>query len=34
LLATTDQKNEAIARNVGYLNPFAFSNAFKKMTGF
>jgi AraC-like DNA-binding protein len=34
LLATTDQKIEAIARNVGYLNPFAFSNAFKKMTGF
>lgn len=34
LLATTDRKIEDIARKVGYLNPFAFSNTFKKMTGF
>lgn len=33
LLATTTQKIDAISRMVGYLNPFAFSNTFKKMTG-
>lgn len=33
LLATTGQKIDAIARTVGYVNPFAFSNTFKKMTG-
>jgi AraC-like DNA-binding protein len=33
LLASTDQKIDDIARTVGYVNPFAFSNAFKKMTG-
>lgn len=34
LLATTDEKLEAIASDVGYQNPFAFSNTFKKFTGF
>lgn len=34
LLATTGYKVDAIARMVGYVNPFAFSNTFKKMTGF
>jgi AraC-like DNA-binding protein len=33
LLATTELKIDAIAREVGYVNPFAFSNIFKKMTG-
>ncbi len=33
-LATTDEKIEEIARRVGYQNPFAFSNTFKRMTGF
>jgi AraC-like DNA-binding protein len=33
LLATTEEKIEAIAREVGYQNPFAFSNTFKRMTG-
>ena len=34
LLATTTDKVEVIARSVGYLNPFAFSNTFKRLTGF
>lgn len=33
LLATTTYKIDAVARSVGYANPFAFSNTFKKMTG-
>lgn len=33
-LATTQTKIEDIALQVGYLNPFAFSNTFKRMTGF
>ena len=33
-LATTDETIEVIARDVGYQNPFAFSNTFKRMTGF
>lgn len=33
LLATTDLKIEVIASEVGYQNPFAFSNTFKKLTG-
>jgi len=33
LLATTDEKVETIAAAVGYQNPFAFSNTFKKWTG-
>src|SRR5690606_4549520 len=33
-LATTQRKIEAIARDVGYANPFAFSNTFKRLTGF
>ena len=32
-LATTTTKLEAIADSVGYRNPFAFSNVFKKVTG-
>jgi AraC-like DNA-binding protein len=32
-LATTNAKLEAIADSVGYCNPFAFSNVFKKVTG-
>lgn len=32
-LATTGAKLEAIADGVGYRNPFAFSNVFKKVTG-
>jgi AraC-like DNA-binding protein len=32
-LATTSVKLEAIAHSVGYRNPFAFSNVFKKVTG-
>lgn len=34
LLATTTEKIEAIAHSVGYVNPFAFSNTFKRLTGF
>ncbi|WP_297771159.1 AraC family transcriptional regulator [uncultured Roseovarius sp.] len=34
LLATTDTRVEDVAFAVGYQNPFAFSNAFKRMTGF
>lgn len=34
LLATTTEKIEAIAHGVGYVNPFAFSNTFKRLTGF
>lgn len=34
LLATTTDKIEAIAHSVGYVNPFAFSNTFKRLTGF
>lgn len=33
-LATTGEKIEHIAQQVGYQNPFAFSNTFKRMTGF
>jgi AraC-like DNA-binding protein len=33
-LATTDEKIEVIADAVGYRNPFAFSNTFKRVTGF
>ena len=33
LLATTDQTIEAIAQEVGYHNPFVFSNAFRKWIG-
>ena len=33
-LATTDGKIEDLALRVGYHNPFAFSNTFKRMTGF
>lgn len=33
LLATTGEKIEAIAREVGYRNPFTFSTTFKKWTG-
>jgi AraC-like DNA-binding protein len=34
LLASSGEKVEAIANQVGYQNPFAFSNMFKRMTGF
>ncbi len=34
LLATSTAKVEAIAAGVGYANPFAFSNTFKRITGF
>ena len=34
LLATTQDKIDTIAHSVGYVNPFAFSNTFKKLTGF
>ncbi|TFY99852.1 helix-turn-helix transcriptional regulator [Ramlibacter rhizophilus] len=34
LLATTTLKIEAVAQAVGYVNPFAFSNTFKRLTGF
>jgi AraC-like DNA-binding protein len=34
LLATTEATVEDVAHGVGYQNPFAFSNAFKRMTGF
>jgi len=34
LLATTHEKVEVVARQVGYANPFAFSNTFKRLTGF
>jgi AraC-like DNA-binding protein len=33
-LATSADKIETIALSVGYLNPFAFSNTFKRFTGF
>ncbi len=33
-LATSAEKVEAVARSVGYVNPFAFSNTFKRLTGF
>ena len=33
-LATTGDKINAVARAVGYANPFAFSNTFKRLTGF
>ena len=33
LLATTDEKVETIAREVGYRNPFTFSTTFKKWVG-
>ncbi|MGH7957468.1 MAG: helix-turn-helix transcriptional regulator [Opitutaceae bacterium] len=33
LIATSEEKIEFIANSVGYLNPFAFSNTFKRMTG-
>ncbi len=33
LLTETDLKLEAIADDVGYANPFVFSNTFKKWTG-
>lgn len=33
-LATTEEKVEEIAHRVGYQNPFAFSNRFRRMTGF
>jgi transcriptional regulator GlxA family with amidase domain len=33
LLATTEAKIEAISQQVGYKNPFAFSNTFKRITG-
>ena len=33
LLASTGDKVETIAREVGYENPFTFSNAFKRWTG-
>ena len=32
-LATSEDKVETIAREVGYENPFTFSNAFKRWTG-
>jgi AraC-like DNA-binding protein len=34
LLATTNEKVEVIAQQVGYANAFAFSNTFKRLTGF
>ncbi len=33
LLASTDAKVDAVARQVGYVNPFVFSNTFKKWIG-
>jgi len=33
-LATSNDKIATIARDVGYINPFAFSNTFKRLTGF
>lgn len=33
-LVTTSKKIEVVARNVGYINPFTFSNTFKRLTGF
>ncbi len=33
LLATTNETIDTISLQVGYMNPFAFSNTFKKMTG-
>lgn len=34
LLATSEMRVEDVAFEVGYQNPFAFSNTFKRMTGF
>ncbi len=34
VLATTDKRVGDVAFEVGYQNPFAFSNTFKRMTGF
>jgi len=34
LLATSSDKVESIAQAVGYMNAFAFSNTFKRLTGF
>lgn len=34
LIASSEEKIETIAQSVGYENPFAFSNTFKRMTGF
>ena len=34
VLATTDKRVEDVAFEVGYQNAFAFSNTFKRMTGF
>ncbi|MEM6413323.1 MAG: AraC family transcriptional regulator [Pseudomonadota bacterium] len=34
LLATSGRSVEDVAQTVGYQNPFAFSNTFKRMTGF
>lgn len=34
LLASTEMRVEDVAFEVGYQNPFAFSNTFKRMTGF
>jgi len=33
MLATTDAKIESVAKAVGYVNPFVFSNTFKKWIG-
>ncbi|MBK1883870.1 helix-turn-helix transcriptional regulator [Luteolibacter pohnpeiensis] len=33
VLSTTDEKIESISRQVGYLNPFTFSNTFQKWIG-
>lgn len=33
-LPMTGERIEDIAQQVGYQNPFAFSNTFKRMTGF
>jgi AraC-like DNA-binding protein len=33
LLATTEAKVETVSQKVGYKNPFAFSNTFKRITG-
>lgn len=34
LLITTTEKIDGIAKSVGYTSPFAFSNTFKRLTGF
>ena len=33
LLASTDAKVDSVAKQVGYVNPFVFSNTFKKWIG-